>query len=79
MKNTIIDFIRVPVDERGDMIYDMEEIDNFWQAYKNLFPDHKGFLMPANITIWQDLDLVSLKSVRDYLNTIIEQKEKEQK
>lgn len=43
MKNTIIDFIRVPVDERGDMIYDMEEIDNFWQAYKNLFPDHKGF------------------------------------
>lgn len=32
-------------------------------------------MMPANVTIWEDLDIMSLKSIRDYLNEIIEKKE----
>lgn len=34
-------------------------------------------MMPANITVWQDLDITSLKSIRQYLDEIIAVKEKE--
>ena len=75
MTNTIIDFIRLPVDENGVMIYDFDQAYQMFEGWQKLFPDHQAFMMPANITVWQDLDIMSLKSIRDYLNEIIEKKE----
>ena len=77
MKNTIIDFIRIPVDENGGLLYALDEVYDMFQAYHKLYPDHEAFMMPADISIWEDLDLTSLKSIRDYLNEVIEKKEKD--
>lgn len=73
----IVDFLRIPVDEYGGLKYDMEEVRDIYNAYHNLYPDHMMFAMPADMTIWEDLDITSLKSIRDFLNEVIETKEKE--
>lgn len=73
MTNTIIDFIRVPVDEYGNWLYDVDEIKDLFDKYLKA-SGHEAFLMPANISVWEDLDLRTLISIRDYLNEMITKK-----
>ena len=73
MTNTIIDFIRVPVDEYGNWLYDVDEIKDLFDKYLKV-SGHEAFLMPANISVWEDLDLRTLISIRDYLNEVITKK-----
>ena len=75
MTNTIIDFIRLPVNEAGDIIYDLDYTKQLFETYTKVFPEHQAFMLPANITVWEDLDIISLKTIRDCLNEIIEKKE----
>lgn len=74
MTNTIIDMIRVPVDEYGIMKYGISEVQQMFEAYTNLYPDHQVFAMPADITIWEDLDITSLEDLANHLNEIIKKK-----
>ena len=74
MTNTIIDMIRVPVDEYGTMKYGISEVQQMFEAYTNLYPDHQVFAMPADITIWEDLDITSLENLVNNLNEIIKKK-----
>lgn len=74
MTNTIIDMIRVPVDEYGTMKYGISEVQQMFEAYTNLYPDHQVFAMPADITIWEDLDITSLENLVNHLNEIIKKK-----
>lgn len=75
MSNTTIDLLRIPVDEYGNLVIDYQEARNIFEAYEKAFPDRKAIMMPANFTIWEDLDLFSLKHIRDYLDEIIKEKE----
>ena len=74
MTNTIIDMIRVPVDEYGTMKYGISEVQQMFETYTNLYPDHQVFAMPADITIWEDLDITSLENLVNHLNEIIKKK-----
>ena len=78
MKNTIIDLIRIPTDEYGSLMYSIEEVRDLFDYYKKTFPDHQVFTLPDKITIWENLDLGSLKSIRQYLDDIITSKETEE-
>lgn len=77
MKSTIIDLIRIPVDEDGVLKYSIDEVQEFYNKYREVFEDHCVFVMPADLTIWEDLDLIALKSIRSFLDEVIEKKEKE--
>ena len=77
MKNTIVDLIRIPVDEDGILKYSIDEVQEFYNKYREVFEDHCVFVMPADFTIWEDLDLIALKSIRSFLDEVIEKKEKE--
>jgi hypothetical protein len=77
MKNTIIDLIRIPVDEDGVLKYSIDEVQELYNKYSEVFEDHSVFAMPADFTIWEDLDLIALKSIRSFLDEVIEKKEKE--
>lgn len=74
MTNTIIDMIRIPVDDNGIIKYDMSEVQQMFEVYTNLYPDHQVFAMPADITIWEDLDITSLEDLANHLNEIIKKK-----
>ena len=74
MTNTIIDMIRLPVDDNGDIKYDMYYVQEIFKNYTNLYPDHQVFVMPADITIWEDLDVTSLEDLAMHLNEIIKKK-----
>ena len=74
MTNTIIDMIRIPIDDDGNIKYDMSEVQQMFEVYTNLYPDHQVFAMPADITIWEDLDITSLEDLANHLNEIIEKK-----
>lgn len=74
MTNTIIDMIRIPVDDNGIIKYDMSEVQKMFEVYTNLYPDHQVFAMPADITIWEDLDITSLEDLANHLNEIIKKK-----
>lgn len=74
MTNTIIDMIRIPLDDDGNMKYDMSEVQQMFEIYTNLYPDHQVFAMPADITIWEDLDTTSLEDLANHLNDIIKKK-----
>lgn len=75
MTNMTIDFIRIPVDKNGNLIYDYEEASQIYKKYQESFPDHKIIMLPSNITIWEDLDITVLKSIYQYLGEIIIKKE----
>ena len=77
MKNTIIDLIRIPVDEDGVLKYSIDEVQELYNKYREVFEGHCVFVMPADFTIWEDLDLTALKSIRSFLDEVIEKKEKE--
>ena len=74
MTNTIIDMIRIPIDDDGNIKYDMSEVQQMFEVYTNLYPDHQVFAMPADITIWEDLDITSLEDLANHLNEIIKKK-----
>ena len=74
MTNTIIDMIRIPVDDNGIIKYGISEVKQMFEAYTNLYPDHQVFVVPADITIWEDLDITSLENLANNLNEIIKKK-----
>ena len=74
MTNMIIDMIRIPIDDNGIIKYDMSEVQQMFEVYTNLYPDHQVFAMPADITIWEDLDITSLEDLANHLNEIIKKK-----
>lgn len=74
MTNTIIDMIRIPLDDDGIIKYDMSEVQQLFKVYTDLYPDHQVFVMPADITIWEDLDITSLEDLANHLNEIIKKK-----
>ena len=74
MINMIIDMIRIPIDDNGIIKYDMSEVQQMFEAYTNLYPDHQVFAMPADVTIWEDLDITSLEDLANHLNEIIKKK-----
>ena len=74
----IVDMMRIPTDKYGDPLYDMDEIKNMLEQYSKLFPEHQVFAMPDKIKIWEDLDIDSLKSMRQFLDEIITSKEIEE-
>ena len=75
MNNTTIDLIRIPVDNEGRLTLDYTEAMEILKSYQEVFPDRQVLIIPANLAIWEDADITTLKSIRDYLNGIIEQKE----
>lgn len=74
----IIDMMRIPTDKHGDLLYDIDEIRTMLEQYAKLFPEHQVFAMPDKIKIWEDLDIDSLKSMRQFLDEIITSKEIEE-
>ena len=74
----IVDIMRLPTDDCGDMIHDLETIRHMFDRYQEVFPDHQVFAMPDNIKIWENLDLIILKSMRQFLDEIIISKEIEE-
>ena len=75
MTNTIIDFIRIPVDENGQLLYDIEEVRHIVNTYKNIFPNHLALVIPSNIQIWENVNIEELKLIKKYIENIISQKE----
>ena len=76
MKNTtIVDIIRIPVNDKGDLAYDLDSVKEMLKTYSMVFPDHIPFAIPNDITIWQDLDINTLKMLRDSIDNMILAKE----
>ena len=59
----IVDMIRIPTDEYGNLLYDIDEVRTMFEQYAKLFPEHQVFAMPDKIKVWEDLDIDSLKSM----------------
>ena len=74
----IVDMIRIPTDKDGHPLYDMDEIRVMFEKYQEFFPDHQVFAMLDKIKVWEDLDIGSLKSMRQFLDEIITSKEIEE-
>lgn len=74
----IVDMIRIPTDKDGCPLYDMDEVRVMFEKYQEIFPDHQVFAMLDKIKIWEDLDIDSLKSMRQFLDEIITSKEIEE-
>ena len=73
----IIDFLRIPVDEYGNLMYDFSDCQQIFKKYEEVFPEHQVFMMPANISVWEDLDLDTLKYMRQCLDDMITKKEQQ--
>ena len=78
MTNMIVDMIRIPTDKDGYPLYDMDEIRIMFEKYQEFFPDHQVFAMLDKIKVWENLDIDSLKSMRQFLDEIITSKEIEE-
>lgn len=74
----IVDMIRIPTDKDGYPLYDMDEVRTMFEKYQETFPDHQVFAMLDKIKVWEDLDIDSLKSMRQFLDEIITSKEIEE-
>lgn len=74
----IVDMIRIPTDEYGNLLYDIDEVRTMFEQYRKLFPEHQVFAMPDKIKVWEDLDIDSLKSMHQFLDEIITSKEIEE-
>ena len=74
MTDTIIDMIRVPVEENGAMKYDFDTIKNLYEGYMAAYPNHSIFVMPADIKIWEDLDILEIESIVNYLTEVLKKK-----
>lgn len=78
MINMIVDMIRIPTDKYGIPLYDIEEIQTIREQYQKFFPDHQVFAMFDKIKVYEDLDIDSLKLIRQFFNEIITSKEIEE-
>lgn len=78
MINMIVDMIRIPTDKYGIPLYDIEEIQAMREQYQELFPDHQVFAMFDKIKVYEDLDIDSLKLIRQFFDEIITSKEIEE-
>lgn len=78
MISMIIDFMRIPTDEYGNLLYGMNEVQQIFKQYQKTFPDHQVIAMPDKIKVWEDLDIDSLKSMRKCLDELITSKEIEE-
>lgn len=74
----IVDMMRIPTDKDGYPLYDMDEIRIMFEKYQEFFPDHQVFAMLDKIKVWENLDIDSLKSMRQFLDEIITSKEIEE-
>lgn len=74
----IVDMMRIPTDKDGYPLYDMNEIRIMFEKYQEFFPDHQVFAMLDKIKVWENLDIDSLKSMRQFLDEIIISKEIEE-
>ena len=74
----IVDMIRIPTDKDGYPLYDMDEVRVMFEKYQEFFPDHQVFAMLDKIKVWENLDIDSLKSMRQFLDEIITSKEIEE-
>ena len=74
----IVDMIRIPTDKDGCPLYDLDEVRAMFEKYQETFPDHQVFAMLDKIKVWEDLDIDSLKSMRQFLDEIITSKEIEE-
>ena len=74
----IVDMIRIPTDKDGYPLYDMDEVRVMLEKYQEIFPDHQVFAMLDKIKVWENLDIDSLKSMRQFLDEIITSKEIEE-
>ena len=74
----IVDMMRIPTDKDGYPLYDMDEIRIMFEKYQEFFPDHQVFAMLDKIKVWENLDIGSLKSMRQFLDEIITSKEIEE-
>ena len=74
----IVDIMRIPTDKHGVFLYDFNDVQKMIEQYKALFPTHQVIAMPDQIKIWEDLDIDSLKSMRQFLDEIITSKEIEE-
>ena len=74
----IVDMIRIPTDEYGNLLYDMNDVKTMFEQYAKIFPEHQVFAMPDKIKVWEDLDIDSLKSMHQFLDEIITSKEIEE-
>lgn len=76
---TTIDLIRIPVDKHGNLLWNIEQYNIIFDEYRKVLPDRQVLMAPANFTVWEDLDISVLKSVRQYLDELIEKKGKRRK
>ena len=74
----IVDMIRIPTDEYGNLLYNIDEVRTMFEQYAKLFPDRQVFAMPDKIKIWEDLDIDVLRSMYYFLDEIITSKEIEE-
>lgn len=74
----IVDMIRIPTDKDGYPLYDIDEVRVMFEKYQEFFPDHQVFAMLDKIKVWENLDIGSLKSMRQFLDEIITSKEIEE-
>ena len=77
MINMTIDFIRLPVDKDGNLIYDYEEARHILETYQQILPDRQAIMIPSNISIWEDVDIDILRYYYNILGDLIKEKEQE--
>ena len=75
----IVDMMRIPTDKYGVLLYDFNDVQKMIEQYTTLFPTHQVIAMPDQIKIWEDLDIDILKNLKQYLEEIIQEKEKQDK
>lgn len=78
MINMIVDIMQIPTDEYGVSLYNKEEIQNMFEQYQKFFSDHQVIAISDKIKLCEDLDIDSLKSIRQFLDEIITSKEIEE-
>lgn len=74
MINMIIDFVRIPTDDYGNLLYNVDEVKQILESYQKIFPDHQVFAMPDKIKVWENLDIEILEYMIQYLKKIIQEK-----
>lgn len=74
MRNTIIDVIKIPMDEDGCMLYTWDEINRLVQEYATIFKGHEILVWPDNVHILEDLDIEALSYMAEQIKKVIEKK-----
>ena len=72
MGNMIVDLLYYDSE-----LYDIETAKHMYDVYCEAFPGHVPLMLPKGVEVFRDMPLDMLKSVRTFLNEIIEDKERE--